>query len=473
MQNVSVGTGLVLLPHQRDGVAWMVNREKCAKCTGGLLLDDCGLGKTPQTIATMVQNPQPATLIVAPVAVLTQWEKAIRQWAPPSFRVLVMHDPTLIERANARFKSGEHCLSRTDILYDMARRVGPSLVAVPATAAEVKFTRALTSAKRGLVLSDEAPNPAPPPPPPRPFKRRRRKRSKATPAANERGPLICIVSYGKLVNSVFERVRKRLIKAGALDAEGKKRVGSTLFHQIEWDRIVLDECHLIRNISTTRTRYVLALSASIRWGLTATPIQNSIADYYCLLKFLKLNSWTIAQIFMSSQSLHKYMTKQAQEMARGRSIDLNQVGTAVVKSGTSKEPFLSHREICLRRTKAQVFQNKRERDIEAVDGENDADNNDQGPLEKRQKTREENDRPVLQNLQLDIVSVDFATAEEESFYRRLERQTQLEVFPENGEPTIIADQAMFELILRLRQATVNPRLVVSGYRRKFGGHFPR
>ena len=40
--------GLVLLPHQEEGVAWMVNREHCAKCPGGLLLDDCGLGKEGQ-----------------------------------------------------------------------------------------------------------------------------------------------------------------------------------------------------------------------------------------------------------------------------------------------------------------------------------------------------------------------------------------------------------------------------------------
>lgn len=62
------------------------------------------------------------------------------------------------------------------------------------------------------------------------------------------------------------------------------------------------------------------------------------------------------------------------------------------------------------------------------------------------------------------MEVDFATKDEETFYRQLEKAVQLESLDLPDDE--LTEQAMFELILRLRQASVNPRLVVSGYRRK-------
>lgn len=49
----------------------------------------------------------------------------------------------------------------------------------------------------------------------------------------------------------------------------------------------------------------------------------------------------------------------------------------------------------------------------------------------------------------------------------------LEVFPTDDavEPHL-SDQAMFEIIMRLRQASVNPSIVMAGYKRKFQGRLP-
>ena len=41
--------------------------------SGGVLCDEMGLGKTIQTLALIHANPQPPTLIVVPVSVITQW----------------------------------------------------------------------------------------------------------------------------------------------------------------------------------------------------------------------------------------------------------------------------------------------------------------------------------------------------------------------------------------------------------------
>ena len=117
------GLKVKLLPHQIDGVAWMMDKELGTKKLqvarvrvlpkGGILADDMGLGKTIQSIALMLQNPKPSkeelaaskrqlpeniekgTLVVAPLALIKQWEGEIRDRVADShtMRVCVHHGP--------------------------------------------------------------------------------------------------------------------------------------------------------------------------------------------------------------------------------------------------------------------------------------------------------------------------------------------------------------------------------------------
>lgn len=117
------GLKVKLLPHQIDGVAWMRDKELGIKKTrvarvgvlpkGGILADDMGLGKTIQSIALMLQNPKPSkeelatskrqlpenldkgTLVVAPLALIKQWEGEIKDRVAEShaMRVCVHHGP--------------------------------------------------------------------------------------------------------------------------------------------------------------------------------------------------------------------------------------------------------------------------------------------------------------------------------------------------------------------------------------------
>lgn len=57
---------------------------------------------------------------------------------------------------------------------------------------------------------------------------------------------------------------------------------------MHWDRIVLDEAHMIRNHSTAVSKGCCDLRATARWGLTGTPIQNKHMDVYSMLKFLRV-----------------------------------------------------------------------------------------------------------------------------------------------------------------------------------------
>ena len=114
------GLKVKLLPHQIAGVAWMQDKERGTKKTkgifpkGGILADDMGLGKTIQSIALILTNRKPTaeemeknprqkvpqgvdkgTLVVAPLALIKQWEGEIkdRVESTHALKVCVHHGP--------------------------------------------------------------------------------------------------------------------------------------------------------------------------------------------------------------------------------------------------------------------------------------------------------------------------------------------------------------------------------------------
>ena len=80
-----------LYEHQKLGLKWLMDMEAGSN-KGGILADDMGLGKTVQAIALMVKNrpeddSRKTTLIVAPVALLRQWESEISLKVKPEKRL--------------------------------------------------------------------------------------------------------------------------------------------------------------------------------------------------------------------------------------------------------------------------------------------------------------------------------------------------------------------------------------------------
>ncbi|KAK4943620.1 hypothetical protein LTR28_008421, partial [Elasticomyces elasticus] len=121
------GMTIKLLPHQVEGVAWMLDKEIGERKKngvlpkGGILADDMGLGKTVQSVALILTNPRPplnakpekpkqklpstdvgkGTLVVAPLALIKQWESEIKTKVEKdhALRVLVHHGPSRTKSA--------------------------------------------------------------------------------------------------------------------------------------------------------------------------------------------------------------------------------------------------------------------------------------------------------------------------------------------------------------------------------------
>ncbi|VDK85188.1 unnamed protein product, partial [Litomosoides sigmodontis] len=234
-----------LMPHQKEGLTWLLWREKqSVPC--GILADDMGLGKTLSMISLIVSVkerrkreaiegldkrdtkdsliPSRATLIVAPASLIFQWEAEFQKHVKSGFLSrYLFHGPK-----NKRDISAE-CLSHYDVVVTTYGIVSNEL--------SEKFTAPGLGDERSSSDSDGS---------------RDEKNGKG-------------------------RVKRKV----------SKKSGS-VFTKIAWERVILDEAHQIRNRASLISKACCRIPAVARWCVTGTPIHNNLWDLYSLIRFLRV-----------------------------------------------------------------------------------------------------------------------------------------------------------------------------------------
>ncbi|TFY51899.1 hypothetical protein EVG20_g10787 [Dentipellis fragilis] len=68
--------------------------------------------------------------------------------------------------------------------------------------------------------------------------------------------------------------------------QGKIIKEKSALHTFEWNRIILDEAHNIKERATNTAKATFELRAKFRWCLSGTPLQNRVGELYSLIRFL-------------------------------------------------------------------------------------------------------------------------------------------------------------------------------------------
>ncbi|KAL0569106.1 hypothetical protein V5O48_012867 [Marasmius crinis-equi] len=213
-----------LLPHQREGIAWMSKREDSdEKKYGGILADDTGLGKTIQACGLIKydhdKNPTLVkfhpTLIVIPPSLVLQWQDEIRKFLPGK-TIQVYESKT----------------KRTKQMKDLLKA---DIVLTTYGVVRSEYNTHLFSTDRW--------------------------------------------QSNQFINSAGFLMHR---------ADGREisEVLSDALFRIGWRRVILDEAHFIRNHATSSAKACCNLQTRYKWCLTATPLQNTVMDLHSLFRFL-------------------------------------------------------------------------------------------------------------------------------------------------------------------------------------------
>ncbi|KAG0307937.1 hypothetical protein BGZ98_009395 [Dissophora globulifera] len=193
--------------------------------------------------------------------------------------------------------------------------------------------------------------------------------------------------------------------AGIRDARKVRPIG-TLF-KAHFHRVILDEAHIIKNKTTRSSLACAQISATYRWCLTGTPIQNNVDELFSLIRFLGIKPYCDWDEFRD-----KISSPMKKTLQYGPAMQRVQ---ALLKA------------VCLRRTKTSQ-----------VDG-----------------------KPILQLPQRNVEKVETPfSVDERSFYIALEQRTRDRFNAYVKAGTVMKNYSnILVLLLRMRQACCHPHLI--------------
>lgn len=94
---------------------------------------------------------------------------------------------------------------------------------------------------------------------------------------------------------------------------------------IEWDAVIADECHVIKERKTDVTEKMALVNSRVRIGLTGTAIQNNYEVFRCVNVTYRKELWTLLDWTNPGQlgSLTEWKNKIANPLRLGQSHDAN------------------------------------------------------------------------------------------------------------------------------------------------------
>ncbi|XP_065877305.1 helicase-like transcription factor CHR28 [Euphorbia lathyris] len=297
-----------LLRHQRIALSWMVQKETSSMyCSGGILADDQGLGKTVSTIALILKErpalvktntqvvkkeeletlnldedddevtdgyqafrylcpgertnssapskgrPSAGTLVVCPTSVLRQWADELQKKVTSAANLSV-----LVYHGSNRTKD-PYELAKYDVVlttYSIVSMEVPKQPLVDGDDDDDEIEKAEGDDVASLGLSSGKKRKYPP-------------------------------SYGKKCS------KNKKSKDAARESVARPLA------KVAWFRVVLDEAQSIKNHRTQVARACWGLRAKRRWCLSGTPIQNAIDDLYSYFRFLRYDPYAVYNSFCS------------------------------------------------------------------------------------------------------------------------------------------------------------------------------
>ncbi|KAL4777955.1 SNF2 family N-terminal domain-containing protein [Aspergillus varians] len=150
---------VVLMPWQVSGVAWMIEQEQ-SPVRGGILADQCGLGKTLQALMLVYvaslqeavnppNQPRKPTLILCPSGLIDTWLTEITRRFGDAFKVLLFHGNSI---HTGDFKRKNLIVDNVDALRTKLKALGPK---DPATSRTLVLSSYTTWASRTTFIEKD------------------------------------------------------------------------------------------------------------------------------------------------------------------------------------------------------------------------------------------------------------------------------------------------------------------------------
>ncbi|KAL2253214.1 UNVERIFIED_CONTAM: Helicase-like transcription factor CHR28 [Sesamum indicum] len=293
---------------QRIALSWMVNKEtRSACCSGGILADDQGLGKTISTIALILKERSPPSKTPKTNEKQSETETlnldedddgALETYHEGAEPCQVNGSPTNGGKASLQAKGrpsgGTLIVCPTSVLRQWSEELHNKVTSEADLSVLVYYGSNRTKdplelAKYDVVVttyaivSMEVPK---------------------QPVVDENDDQI-----GSPLKE-FSSCRKRKLletmsdKKSSESKKTRKGINNELLEnmsgplaKVGWFRVVLDEAQSIKNHRTQVARACWGLRAKRRWCLSGTPIQNAIDDLYSYFRFLRHEPYAVFRTF--------------------------------------------------------------------------------------------------------------------------------------------------------------------------------